>query len=361
MAIITKSALIERTTEDAADHGIRITDELDGLENFCADMPPTTDLERKVRGVVFDGDKLVFRSSPFPTPGLPESLDGFKVFTMKEGTVIRVFFHNTKWYVSSNRKLDAFKSKWGAISFGEIFFNTVEKLLGKSKDEFLESLDKSIGYLFRMGTIPSTRIVAPAGYDLEILNSFDMNSGSEKIDENLSSLYSNTKQFSNLKDVEEYVENMQMPFSDGYGVFLYNPDACFKLENSTYKKLSELRHNVSSIPFAYLHNCFDENNNKKFRDLYPEHVETFDFYDSEINAISANLLNVYIKIHVDKQKIEVSKQEHHVLYHVHGKYLSSRQPTTLQTVYGVITGMPPSIINKIIALRKQDRKKAQKV
>ncbi len=38
-----------------------------------------------------------------------------------EGTLIRIFYFNDKWIITTHRKLDAFKSKWGSEkSFGDI-------------------------------------------------------------------------------------------------------------------------------------------------------------------------------------------------------------------------------------------------
>ncbi len=31
-----------------------------------------------------------------------------------EGTLIRIFYFNDKWIITTHRKLDAFKSKWGS-------------------------------------------------------------------------------------------------------------------------------------------------------------------------------------------------------------------------------------------------------
>ncbi len=55
--------------------------------------------------------------------------------------------------------------------------------------------------------------------------------------------------------------------------------------NEKYKELSDLRRNLSSIPFAYLHNVFSDKNRILFRQLYPKFSDIFNKYDEEIYKI----------------------------------------------------------------------------
>ena len=47
------------------------------------------------------------------------NFENFSFFNSYEGTLIRMFNFDDKWYVTTHRKLDAFRSKWaGKTSYG---------------------------------------------------------------------------------------------------------------------------------------------------------------------------------------------------------------------------------------------------
>lgn len=127
------------------------------------------DFELNIKGYVFDKNELVFKGKPFPRTlkNIKElgNISKYNVYMMKEGTCIRVFYHNNKWHVTTTRKLSAFKSKWGSNeSFGELFEKMILEKSGLKLEEFLDSLNKNLKYSF--GTSKFTRIVCPKHSDM---------------------------------------------------------------------------------------------------------------------------------------------------------------------------------------------------
>ena len=107
------------------------------------------------------------------------------VFESHEGAIIRVFCYQDKWFVSTNRRLNAFKSKWSSReSFGEIFVKSLEaesnrnelfkNTLQNGKEDilsnFTESLDKSKQYMFLIANTTDNRIVCNAPDTNEIFH-----------------------------------------------------------------------------------------------------------------------------------------------------------------------------------------------
>lgn len=361
-----KKLICERVVEDATDNGIRKTDELDNLECFCSDNPPENDFEQKIRGYIFDGDRLILKSLQYAKTvetnetDFLKSIDfsQFSVTVMKEGSAIRVFYYKDKWYTSTHRKINAYKSKWGnKESFGDLFEKNIKIKTGKTLQEFYEStLDKNFSYVFSVGTSENTRIVAPSYNDVSLLAT--MNSSGDLVSlKSMRNWY--LKIVDNITDLNSalnFINNFKYPFSKGCGIFLQSEEKSFKIFNPEYFELSKLRNNLPSIPFAYLHNVFDENKRKKFRELYPTFSDVFDTYDSEIHQIAVNLLQKYFERFVKKREFTVSQPENHILYNIHGLFRTTKIPIKLEHVFLAFSASKPSYINKILSTRKLQQK-----
>ncbi len=100
-----------------------------------------------------------------------------------EGTIIRAFYAADRWFTSTNRKLDAFKSKWASKreTFGERFCKAVRKLkcmadddiVNKSDEfvlnEFYEKLGRDRQHMFILKASEEERIVCKASPDEEFV------------------------------------------------------------------------------------------------------------------------------------------------------------------------------------------------
>ena len=90
-----------------------------------------------------------------------------------EGSLLRAFYFMDKWFLSTHRKLDAFKTKWGSTeTFGEIFEKALieelkvnQELSSKFDDftnltsNFLLTLDKRYQYMFLVRNTEENRVV----------------------------------------------------------------------------------------------------------------------------------------------------------------------------------------------------------
>ena len=126
---------------------------------FC-DNDSTNEI-KNCRGLVFNGDTLVSKSLGFTQEYndtqkdfvMSQNIDFKKVkfFSSEEGTFIRLFYTNDKWYLSTHRKLNAFNSRWGSensSSVGQIFVNNISELGYESLDSLTSVLDSNYTYIF---------------------------------------------------------------------------------------------------------------------------------------------------------------------------------------------------------------------
>lgn len=108
----------------------------------------------------------------------------------REGTTIRVFNHKDKWYCTTHRKIDAFRSRWGNTkSFGEIFAENVLSKSGKTLEEFYETLGKDLTYTFLTGTTQNTRTFEPVSDKINLFLCQKKKTGEVVQSENLKDWY----------------------------------------------------------------------------------------------------------------------------------------------------------------------------
>lgn len=70
-----------------------------------------------------------------------------------DGSLIKVWYDNEKWHISTNGTIDAYKAECGDLNFGILFLNVVQNI-----PEFWYTLDPEYTYMFEL-TSPYNRIV----------------------------------------------------------------------------------------------------------------------------------------------------------------------------------------------------------
>lgn len=363
----------QKVVEDPLDIGIRITDQNEDLICFCADNPQgfentpsfknvemLDEFELNIKGYVFAANELVFKSKPYPktlndVTELDEDISRCNCYMMLEGTCIRLFYFKNKWYITTTRKLNAFNSKWGPDSFGDLFTKMIKEKTKLEIDDFLNTLNKDIKYAFLIGTSKYTRIVSPVYSDVKLLYTLDKNNKPVHL-KSFEKWYVKKLPVSSKNEIKEIVENLQFPFSTGYGLYIESKSRTYKIQNTEYQKYAKLRNNFPSVMFAYLNVYFDQEKREEFEKLYEDFSDEFKKYNTEITKIAEDITKKYYRRFAKKEDMVVSKQEHNILYHVHGLYLKNKTPITSANVLEVISELPITNLNKIISERKKQEK-----
>ena len=123
------------------------------------DQPTNTDLERECRSMVLDRVTKKIISYGCETPLVNQEAsnymllnDSFKRYISRcyEGTLLSVFYHNDKWYISTRRCLNSQDSVWGSEkkSHYQMFMEVLHESGYETFEDFGKKLDINNCYYF---------------------------------------------------------------------------------------------------------------------------------------------------------------------------------------------------------------------
>lgn len=342
-----------RSVVEANTSHIRLADRDDtsDLDLFCYIKCSQSDdrVVQDCRGAVFHKDTLVMRGFPY-TPEcnhteierLAELLPDFskcRFFDAYEGALIRVFFFDGKWYVSTHRKLNAFRSKWSSKeSFGTIFKrallhevennDTLRATLpdGESViDRLCETLNKDRQYMFHVSNTRENRIVCLAPEHPTLFHVGTFIDGKLDLDDNINIPHPyEHSEFMNVDELSHMVGTMGAKKYQGIIVFL--PDnRQLKVLSQEYQDFFRVRANEPSVKYRYLQVRMNRRLTNGLYTLYPEHVKEFDDYENTIYKIAQNIHRAYIARYINKRYITVPTQEYKVIRACHAWHCADRE------------------------------------
>lgn len=239
--------------------------------------------------------KDVARGLPYPTEYTDTTfnaalagqlpLDLCRVTRSVEGPVILVFNYKGHWYLSTNRKLDAFKSYWAdpKSSFGLTFARGVLKKLGRAdlleltepKDikaeldkVFDEYLDKANRYIFiqpttfseRLATVPTEEHPIPVHVATFEFHDVEPSPGHDRLTKVAATVtfadapkeYQLPRQPCNLY---KYISNLagKVNPNKAQGILIETPDRTYiKVLNTEYHQRMQVRGPVASLRGRYM-------------------------------------------------------------------------------------------------------------
>lgn len=253
--------------------------------------------------------------------------ENWKWFYSLEGTLVRLYNHDSKWNLSTHKKLSAFKSRWSCrLSFGEIFIEYLKEIYPKVDEiykYFLDKLEKDKIYYFLLRTNSQNRIICDISsieYGKKIIFVGYRNGNSELIlnDNNCHYLKDLQKplEINNIdkENMFYFVENNINPFiHQGIIGFNCKMNKNVKLVNRKYKELSRIRGNNPNIRLRYLEIRLDQNSKLKFVQLYPTFKKLFENYEETIINIAKYILACYKKRYLEKKYITLPKEEYLIM------------------------------------------------
>jgi hypothetical protein len=237
----------------------------------------------------------------------------FRVFYSPEGSIVRLYYYNDEWKLSTNNKLDAYRASWGKShysSFGHAFNSLLSKQgLGENFNEFAEKheLDKTLTYVFLIENDELNRIVcnrAPMG-SLYFLGCFKHeNEKTTYINDheiNIPGLINYPNTDVSLESICGYVNTI--PMLEHQGVILVGDNGhALRIWSDAYTFANTLRGNARDVPFRYKQLLYENYRNTNvsllimtFRQLYPLYAEKFDQYDKNIESLIQYIYSSYMK------------------------------------------------------------------
>ena len=309
---------------------IEKTDENTELQMYSYKQCTKVDSDelKAYRGVVVSGTTIVAPSLGY-TPEYNETeldqihdLDpmNYSFYPSREGTLLRVFFHNGKWYLSTHRKLDAFKSRWGSdTSFGDLFVQSI----GQTFDQFTSTLTPGLVYVFM---VLHANVCKPSDDSIYHIGTLLNN----KTFDTVTSI-GVTKQteltFATNDDIQKYVAQCDPLVTQGLIAFSKDGNGRhLKLVNSTYQLYSNVRGNEPDLTFRFIRLLRDRDASmlNLFVSLYPQYKDKESYYATLSFKVAKYLHTLYFSKFVKKEKIECQQDDWSILRNVHEWFWADR-------------------------------------
>ena len=353
------------------------------IDLFCYLRASETDppIIKQCRGVVFHGDELVMKGFPYTIEYTKENVeeigqnilpifDQCTFYDSHEGSVIRMFNYDGKWFLSTNRKLNAFSSKWSSrTSFGSAFQEALEyeythntglreiMTYNEGTDNIIEKfqdiLDKKKQYMFLLLNNDENRIVCdppsrPTFFHVGTFVNSQLIMDDDEEDIKIPKPLKHT--FANIDELFDYVNN-RVNYMFLQGVIVFTPgNKQYKIFNSDYKYLYNVRGNELSINFRYLQIRMDKQLNEDIRFLYPKSVDKFEDYENYLYLIAKNIHSLYIERFIKKNYNSAPIEEFAIIKKCHSWHLENRTENkiNINKVIDVMNSQTPTCLNRMI-------------
>ena len=380
-----------REKVESLGNSVRITDtdEDKGLELFCYVKcgPEDGSLLRQCRGVVFNDKNIVMRAFPYTIEYNHEEgeniegsigpvFDQCSFYDAYEGTLIRMFNFDGKWFTSTHRKLNAFRSKWASKeSFGtafkqalEVEVNYNEKLRNSLPqgenllESFQETLDKSKQYMFLILNSEENRIVCRAPEKPVLFHVGTFVEGKLVMSENINVPYPKKHNFNSMGEAYDYIDNINI--RDLQGLIIFAPDnKQYKILHKEYQELFRARGNEPSIKFRYLQVRMNQRMVDMLLHLYPHMKETFDEYENSLYAIAKTIHTSYVTRHIKNKWSQLPTEEYRVDKACHAWHEEDHKNNRvkLEKVVELLNTQPATNLNKMIRRYNEERKKKTEI
>jgi hypothetical protein len=360
---------------------VRLVDveEDSGIELYCYNRCSNDESEfiKGCRGLVYSGDQLVMRAFSYTDEynhteegvlqGLLSNFSEWSFYEAFEGALLRLFYFSGKWFLSTHRKLNAFRSKWSSRdSFGTLFKNALENesyfnmkfrdRVGESWDNILDrfygTLDKSHQYMFLVRNSSENRIVClpPKSGEHLLYHVGTFVNGKLCMTEDIGLVHPERKNFSDLTDVLNYINN-HIDIRHSQGVVCFGPDLKqIKIYHRDYQNLFRARGNEPSVKFRYLQVRMNKQITDMLYNLYPDMSGKFDEIENNLYDIGRGIFRAYVQRFIKKLYVTVPREEYKVINECHAWHLLDRQNniTTLEKVIEILNKQSPTNLNHMI-------------
>ena len=383
----------EFTREKVESLGNRVritdTDEDKGLELFCYIKcgPEDGSLLRQCRGVVFNDKEIVMRAFPYTVEYNHEEgeniensigpvFDKCSFYDAYEGTLIRMFNFDGKWFTSTHRKLNAFRSKWASKeSFGTAFKQALEVEVERNEklrnslpdgdnllERFQEILDKDKQYMFLILNSEENRIVCKAPEKPVVFHVGTFVEGSLVMTEDINIPYPKKHTFNTMGEAYDYIDSIDIRNLQGVIVFAPN-NKQYKILHKEYQELFRARGNEPSIKFRYLQVRMNQRMVDMLLHLYPNMKETFEEYENSLYHIAKTIHTSYVTRHIKNKWSQLPTEEYRVDKACHAWHEEDHKNNRvkLEKVVEVLNTQPPTNLNKMIRRYNEERKKKTEI
>jgi hypothetical protein len=281
------------------------------------------------------------------------AMEQYEWFKSMEATLVRLYFWEDKWCLSTQKKIDAFQSKWSCqYSFGELFVSCLnaifETTIENMMDWFTDQLDRTKCYLFLIRSNIQNRIVCaatrpenqlvylgyflssqthyPVGFHHSIHESVETQ---EKVFERIS--IPEKVSFDSLDHLVTYTKSMNpLQYQGVIGLHKGNGSP-LKILHADYYYYQNVRGNNPNIKFRYLEIRTVPDKLRVFYYLYPKYIDQFDEFENILFEICRIIYRSYINRYVKKKYVTLPKEEYNIMKKCHDWFHQDRKNNKIYT------------------------------
>jgi hypothetical protein len=360
----------------------------------------SNDVLKNTRGVISKNGEVVCRTFKFVPEFIgksQEAIDALKnidwndaiFYPAHEGTNLRLWFDEGRWHISSFKKIDAFRSRWGCKeSHGQMFYDALEFMLKNGKSSFPPAtqavwddlskqnpdqeacfnfycslLSPSIIYTFVVLSTIKNRIVCNSGVHSQPLyftGEFSK-SGWIMLKDNSSGILPPSAIIEyDIENMAEsllsYVEKLDPYLWQGLMIHYNVGTEAFgsiKLTSAAYQSLAILRDNTPSVPFRYLQLREWPDQARALMALYPEHAERFNDYELILDNLMNEVLAGYVLRYVKKQFVMLPQELFFIVKDLNNQWHVDHKRVTKRTVINKFNTLGSIKLNYLIKCAKQ--------
>jgi len=246
-----------------------------------------------------------------------------------ESTLIRAFYYNDEWILSTKKCINARRAKWlSSKNFVELFFEYIDI----QNYDIFQKLNTSCCYSFLI-THPENNIVVqyfePCVYHISTRDMITM----KEIDENIG-LNKLLRIKMNQDNLNSMISQISMDNNLNYEgiLFIDSNYNRWKVKSPLFSYVRSLWGNSNNRFFRYLELRKDSNLLKEYVKYYPQDKDIFMNYENKVIHLANNLLIYYTDKHIKKMKEKVPYYFVKMIYELHGEYLKSRVITDYNKV-----------------------------
>jgi hypothetical protein len=244
----------------------------------------------------------------------------FTIQLFTEGSLIKVFYHDSEWKVATSHRINAAFSFGGSKSFKEMLFEAFDET-GLSYADLVDAERFCYTLILQH---PENHICMDIQVPFAaLLNKVNLTDYSET---NLADGYLMDKPLSYFKDTNT-------------NILLFIGGDRVKILSSEYVADKCILGNHSNVKCIYL-NCVREGNRDYVRERLQSKLKIFDAIDKRIDEEISLIFYEYKIRHVEKRKLDVITGHRKIIYQLHGDYLGSRVPINKQAVYDKLFSLP---------------------
>ena len=289
------------------------------------------------RGIIISDGTIIMKNLPYTyeysdsDSDIKEKLEyvlkDSRFYESHEGCLIRVFYFNGKWFMSTNRKLDASNSRWSSDkSFGKYFVEGLKKISTYKDDttdynileKFYSTLNIDKKYVFLLKNSEENRIVCKNSLEEPSIYHIGTYFNDVFLLDDECHHIPHPKEY-NFGDVETLINHVKnIDIFNNQGIICFGSNGYqYKIINSIYLDYFKVRNNEPNIIIRYLEIRTNKILYNKFIYLYSNIFYKFSNIEKIIYEICLNIFNCYINRFIKKTYSVVNQKEYKIICKCH--------------------------------------------